>query len=423
MATVLIIGTLFCEVFAPTLLHWYQPAFTADELQQCVTMTRILLPGPLLFGLGGLLSAQLYTRGAFLIPALTPLIYNLGTLMGAVLLGNRFGITSLAIGTLAGAFFGPFLLPLFGAIRHGLRYRPNLDLSDPDFRKWLLTTIPLMLGVSIVTADDWFIRYFAGSTVGAISLLNYAKRLTAVPIAVLGQATGQAAMPFFSKLANEKKWDVFRETVDRSVARTVMAGVLAISLLEALSLTAVRLVYERGRFSDLYAHLTAIYFSIFMIALICWISQGIYSRAFYATGNTLAPMLQSTIVTVITLPFYWLLLRRFGVVGLAWASDLAIVIQTLSLAWLLRRKGLLQLDRQRWTEIGRVAVAGAIAWVIASAVGRSIEPEQYSWLFEVGVAASISLTWLTAIAILSRLLRLDSVKAEALNLFKKLHLT
>ncbi len=74
-------------------------------------MTRILIPGPLCFCLGGLLSAVLYTRGSFLVPAITPLIYNLGTLAGAVLLRHRFGITSLAIGTMAGAFLGPFLLP------------------------------------------------------------------------------------------------------------------------------------------------------------------------------------------------------------------------------------------------------------------------------------------------------------------------
>src|SRR2546427_8509411 len=54
-----------------------------------------------------------------------------------------------------------------------------------------------MLGVSLVTADDWILRYFASGAVGDITRLNYAKRLFAVPIAVLGQATSQASLPFF----------------------------------------------------------------------------------------------------------------------------------------------------------------------------------------------------------------------------------
>src|SRR6185436_3347931 len=124
-------------------------------------------------------------------------------------------VTSLAIGTMAGAFLGPFLLPYIAASRFGVRLRPIFELSNPHFRRWLRTTIPLMLGVSIVTADDWIIRKVAEG-VGTITILNYAKRLTAVPIAVLGQAVGQAAMPFFSKLVTQGNWPLFRETVDRS---------------------------------------------------------------------------------------------------------------------------------------------------------------------------------------------------------------
>jgi putative peptidoglycan lipid II flippase len=264
-------------------------------------MTRILLPGPLCFCLGGLLSAVLYTRGSFLVPAITPLIYNAGTIAGAVLLRYKFGIASLAIGTMAGAFVGPFLLPLLAASKLGLRYRPALDLGNPYFRRWLRATIPLMLGVSIVTADDWFIGYFAQGD-GNITLFNFAKKLAAVPIAVLGQAIGQAAMPFFSKLYNEGDWTRFRETVDRSVTRSMIAGIFAISLLEAIAFPAVRLAYQRHAFTAANAEQTAIFFSIFLLSLTFWIGQGIYSRAIYATGNTFAPMVQSTLVTLLTLP-------------------------------------------------------------------------------------------------------------------------
>jgi putative peptidoglycan lipid II flippase len=386
-------------------------------------MTRILLACPLFICLGGLFAARLYTRGAFLIPAFMPIVYNIGTLGGGILLGRRIGVTSLAIGTVAGAVIGMFVLPLIGAIRLGIRYRPCLDLGDPYFQKWLKTTIPLMLGVSIVTADDYFIRYFAGGTAGAISLLNYAKRLTGVPIAVLGQAIGQAAMPFFSNLANSGDWTMFRETVDRSVTRMVLAGIFSISLLESLSLSAVRLVYEHGHFTDADAHASALYFAIFVVTLIFWISQGIYARAFYATGNTFAPMLQSTIVSLLTLPVYQILMNRFGIAGLAWASDFAIVCQTLTLALLLHSRGLLYLDRIRWMEIGRAAIAAVLAWFAASTALQWIEPAQYLWAHEVGSVFVVSLVWLVAIVILSRVFRLHSATAEAMSILKKLRLT
>ena len=70
--------------------------------------------------------------------------------------------------------------------------------ATPDFASGCELTIPLMLGVSLVSADDWILRYFASGGAGDISRLNYAKRLFAVPISILGQATGQASMPFFA---------------------------------------------------------------------------------------------------------------------------------------------------------------------------------------------------------------------------------
>ena len=413
MGLILIAGTVLCEVFAPEILLWYQPHFTAQQLAECTLMTRILIPGPLFFCLGGLLSAVLYTRGSFTIPAITPLIYNLGTLGGAMLLGNRLGVTSLAIGTMAGAILGPFLLPWIAASKLGLRYRPALDLGNPHFRRWLRTTIPLMLGVSIVTADDWLIRRFADGPEGTITLLNYAKRLTAVPIAVLGQAIGQAAMPFFSKIFNEGNWTLFRETVDRSVTRSVLAGIFAVSLLEAIALPVVRLAFQRGHFSAEDARHTSIYFSIFMLSLAFWIGQGIYSRAFYATGNTFAPMVQSTLVTAFSIPIYYYFQEWFGIVGLAWASNAAILLQMVSLGVLLRWKGMLQLDRGRWFEIGRAAIACFAAWAGAWVIIGHIEPAKYYWLTEIGVVSVASLAWLGIVAVLSKVLRLNQLKSEA----------
>jgi len=418
MGGILVIGTVLGEIFAPNILRLYQPDFTPQQLIDCTLMTRILLPGPLCFCLGGLLSAMLYTRGSFLVPAITPLIYNMGTIAGAVLLGHRFGVISLAIGTMAGAFLGPFLLPYLATTKLGLRYRPALDLGNPHFRRWLRTTIPLMLGVSIVTADDWFIGYFAKGD-GMITMFNNAKRLTAVPIAVLGQAIGQAAMPFFSKLYNEGNWTRFRETVDRSVTRSVIAGIFAISLLEAIALPAVRIAYQRGEFTSENSEATAVFFSIFMLSLACWIGQGIYSRAIYATGNTFAPMIQSTLVTLASVPVYYFLQKWYGVVGLAWASNAAILMQTISLAFLLRWKGLLQIDRSRWLEIGRSVIAGVIAWEVARFVVGHIAPARYHLLYEIGVVAVASLAWLGTVAVLSRVLQLHQIQSEAAQGWEK----
>jgi len=194
----MIAGTIVTEIFAPQFVTWmFGPSaahkgFSVEQINLCVHLTRILLPAQIFFYVGGVVSAVLLSHRLFLFPAFGPLLYNVCIILGGVIGARHFGIASLAYGALAGAVVGPFLASVIGAARIGTGYRPSFDVTNPAFREWVKLSVPVMLGVSLVTADDWILRHYAASGIGDISHLNYAKRLFAVPIAVLGQATGQA---------------------------------------------------------------------------------------------------------------------------------------------------------------------------------------------------------------------------------------
>src|SRR5271165_4245783 len=193
MTTVVCLGTVLLELFTPQIERLIFPHFSPEQLHLCVHLTRILLPGQIFFYAGGIVSAVLYSRRMFLYPALSPILYNVFIIVGGVVGARRFGIESLAYGALVGAIVGPFLINAIGAAKDGLSYRLNFNLRNPEFREWVRLSIPLMLGVSLVSADDWILRYFASGGAGDITRLNYAKRLFAVPISILGQAAGQAS--------------------------------------------------------------------------------------------------------------------------------------------------------------------------------------------------------------------------------------
>src|SRR6201997_4641363 len=290
MTTVMIVGTIATEIFAPEFVRWFVKGFTPDKIDLCVRLTRILLPAQIFFYVGGVVSAVLLSHRLFLFPAFGPLLYNVFIILGGVFAGRHFGIASLAYGALVGSIAGPFLASVIGAARIGTGYRPSFDIFNPAFREWVRLSIPLMLGVSLVTADDWILRYFASSGIGDIARLNYAKRLFAVPIAVLGQAVGQASLPFFAKLFGEKKLKEFANTVNASVYRISALSVLTSALLMVASLPLIDLVYRRGHFFFHDSQETAIYFFWFSLSLALWAAQGLYARAFYAAGDTLTPM-------------------------------------------------------------------------------------------------------------------------------------
>ena len=399
MTVVMIIGTAITELFAVQFVRWFVPGFTPAQIELCAHLTRILLPAQIFFYVGGVVSAVLLSHRLFLFPALGPLFYNVCIIAGGVLGGKRLGIAALAYGALAGSFAGPFLASVIGAAKIGTGYRPSLDVRNPAFREWVRLSIPLMLGVSLVTADDWILRHYAASGIGDIARLNYAKRLFAVPIAILGQAVGQASLPFFARLFNEKKTVEFAATVNDSVYRVAAASLLATGWMMAAALPLIDLVYRRGRFLPSDTATTGIYFFWFALSLALWSAQGLYARAFYAAGDTWTPMAAVSVITAASLPIYGLLFHKCGVVGLAYASDIGIGANLLALAWLLHRRRLVSLWGLKWRELSKVAavavVAGAMSFLVAKAAPVSTHGTRADDLAQL---ALVTLTWAAATA-------------------------
>ncbi len=361
MTTVLLIGIGFAEVFTTQFVHWMFHGFKPDQVQLCVFLTRILLPAQIFFYVGGIVSAVLLSKRLFLFPAFGPVLYSVFIIAGGIFFGHRLGIASLAYGALLGSIIGPFLINAIGAARVGTGYSISFAIGNKAFRDWVRMSIPLMLGVSLVTADDWILRYFASGGVGDISRLNYAKRLFAVPIAVLGQATGQASLPFFAKLFGEKRIQEFSSNVSTSVYRVSAASFLASGWMMAAALPIIDLVYRRGRFGFADAETTAIYFFWFSISLAFWSAQALYARAFYATTDTLTPMIAASALTLASLPLYSVLFHTFSVVGLAISSDLGIIANTVALAYLLHRRQLVPVSDLPWKELGKSVIVAAAA--------------------------------------------------------------
>lgn len=398
MTAVVCAGTVLLEIFTPQIERLIFPHFSPEQLQLCVHLTRILLPGQIFFYAGGIVSAVLLSRRMFLYPAFSPVFYNVFIIVGGLVGAKRFGISSLAYGALIGAVVGPFLINAIGAAQDGLSYRLNFDFRNKEFREWVRLSIPLMLGVSLVSADDWILRYFASGGAGDITRLNYAKRLFAVPISILGQATGQASMPFFARLFGEGKRKEFADTVNGSVFRISAVSFLSSAWMMPAALPLIDLVYRRGRFSFQDSRETSAYFFWFALSLALWAAQALYARAFYAASDTLTPMIASTIIVVASLPIYSAMFHRFDVTGLAIASDIGILMHTVVLAWLLDRRKLVMLGGMPWRELmkslGTALFAGGICYEAARrvVVNGSRKADLLSLLV-------ISLTWLTAVAL------------------------
>jgi putative peptidoglycan lipid II flippase len=352
-------GIVAAEIFARSYVAWWFNGFTPETIALTTHMTRILLPVQLFFFVGGVLGSVLLVRKQFAYQAVTPLIYNLGIIFGGLVFARRFGVSGLALGAVMGVIAGPFALNLLGVRRAGFKVRLSLRWGHPGLREWVRLQLPLILGVSLVTFDTWIMNHFASHGQGQIACLNFAKTLFTAPMAVLGMAAGAASMPFFAALIGKGRMEEFAATVNGTVTRIVAVSLLGSAWMMGLAQPVVNVLLRGGALHQRDATLIAMYFTVFAVSLLCWSAQSIYFRAFCAAGNTLTPMIASSLIVITSVPMYSALYRTHGALGLAMASNIGILAQTLAMAVLLDRNGLVRLGGLEWGELGRALAASA----------------------------------------------------------------
>jgi putative peptidoglycan lipid II flippase len=296
-----------------------------------------VLPAQIFFVTGGIVRAALMAHGRFGAQALAPLVYNVCIIGFGLVLGERHGVVGFAWGALVGAVLGPFLIALIDAMR-SLKIRLRVAPADREFLAYLLVALPLMIGVSLLTVDEWYERWFGDALgEGVIARLGYARQLMLVPVAVVGQATAAAALPAFSRLFSAGR----REELDRLLLRTLQIA-LAIAVLSGagafcVATPLVRVLFERGAFTPEDTRVVARLLEIFCFAVPAWVVQQIAARAFFARGDTWRPMLLGTGLALLAIPLYLKLGARAGAAGLAAAGALAMSANALATLLLARR--------------------------------------------------------------------------------------
>lgn len=335
----LVAATLACLWFAPGLVAVFAPGIDDPSLfSLAVKMTRIIIPAQLFFFSGGLFMAVQFTRKKFLIPALAPLIYNLGIILGGVLLGPYLGIEGFAWGVLGGAFAGNFLLQYFGARRTGMLLKFKFDITHPELIRYTLLTLPLMVGMTMTFSTEILLKFFGSYLAeGSIAALNYGLRIMFILVGLTGQAVGVASYPFMARLAAEKRINELNTLLNTTLKFLLL--VIPVSVLfMVLSQEIVVLLFQRGRFGPDATRTTAAILPFLLCGTFAFAAQTVVVRGYYAIQNTWVPALLTTLAVIITLPVFYFFMGIMEAQGVALALSLAATAQTLILFALWNKK-------------------------------------------------------------------------------------
>lgn len=344
-----------------------------DDPGRLTSMTRLVLPAQVFLVVGALLMAVQYTHKRFLIPAIAPLVYNLGIIAGG-LLGWAMGDPTpeaFLIGAVVGAAIGNFGLQWWGARRTGTWLAPTRR-GESAVGEYLVLALPLMIGQSVAVLDEQFVRLFGQIDPGATSALSYARKLNMVPVGVIAQAAGVAAFPFLAGLYARGANDELIETTGRAARKTIFVAAAATAGLVVLARPLVRLVYQYGAFTADDAELVASLLVIYAFSIPAWGLHQLLARHFYAKTKMWTPVLVGTAFSLVAIPAWIGLYDLLGVEGFALASTLVMVGYALGLlaAW--------GFD-SGWPAVGRLApaflrsmiaagVAAGLGWLVADAL-------------------------------------------------------
>ncbi len=376
-------------LLAPQFVDFFLKGVIAEQPEVrtlTVQLMRVMLLSTIIFGASGIIMGALNARQHFLLPALAPIVYNLGIIAGAIIwagIGRRPEM-GLAVGAVAGAV-GHLTIQIPGLHRKKAKDSAVLTLRDAGVQQVLRLMAPRILGLSFSEINKFIILFLTGSmSLGSLPALTTALRIIIMPQGILGQAMGIAAFPTLATLAAKSAFDEMRQLLTSSLRLLLFLGMPASILLMLLGRPLIIILFQRGLFDAASTELVTWALLFLSIGLVALAALEVIARTFYALSDTLTPVLAGGLqVLVMGILSLWLSrsvfpgLNWIPLGGLALGFSLSNFLEAGLLLWLLRRKmgginGRELVDGLWRVSLAGLLMAGAIWALLSKLEGTSV---------------------------------------------------
>jgi len=354
MSSLLLVLLVLCAVgwlFAGPFVDLLAGGFAQQEgkLELTAWLFRVMLPFLPLVALAAVAMGMLNARGVFGVPALAPALLNAGMIVFGLALIPAFRaigqppIAAMAAGVVLGAAL-QFGVQLPALRRQGFRLALEWPTWPPGVRRVVQLMGPATIGLAATNVNVIVASRIASEFVqGSVTWLYCAFRLMQLPIGVFGVALATVSMPALSRAAVDGDLPALRSTLSASVRLVLLLTVPAAVLLAAMAPPLIAILFEHGRFHALDTQRTAEALVMYCLGLPAFAAIGVFSRAFYALGDTRRPMIASLTAVGVNLALNLSLvgpLRSLGLDhrGIALAASIAALVNLAQLALALRRR-------------------------------------------------------------------------------------
>jgi putative peptidoglycan lipid II flippase len=404
--TVLILVVVAQIVFffaGPLIGSLIAPGLTGDEQELAVNLTRMLLLSPLLLGLGAAAKGMLEAQDAFTLPAIAPILYNVGIIFGAVALAPSYGTYGLAYGVIIGAAAHATMQFIDLALR-GWSFRPSFDRKTEGLGTVARLMAPRIVGQAAFQVNIIVMTNF-GSRLGEsrVSALNYAYQLFMLPHGVLALSLSTVIFPLMARQFELGQLDAMKNTLARALGPLLFLTFPAAIGLIAFRESIVQMILQFGTFTEESTRLVATALAYFAVGLIAFAVVEAITRAFYAMQDTLTPVIASVLTVAANIALSWVLAPILGHGGLALSISITTSIEAAVLIGVIyRRVGGLgtPLLISVFRTSGAALVMAVVALWIGGPVAQATDPADGRSIWSIGLflfsMATVGATYICA---------------------------
>ncbi len=367
----LVVG--FGVAFAPMYVPFLASGFSSEKLSLAIALTRVVFPFIALVGFSAVFMGILNSHRRFFVASLAPVWFNVGMILGVLVLVPRFPqqpALGLAIGVLIGGG-GQLLFQLPALHRVGFRFRPVLWPVHPEIRRLVRLMMPALLTLAVTQVNllvDNKLASHLGD--GGIASLQYGMRLFQLPLGVFAVSVATALLPRFSEAWARKDAERFSAYLSEGVALGALVLLPAMVGLFVIGADVVRLLFEHGSFTPSDTARATRVLSFYLIGLFPYGLIYIFSRAAYALKRTRLPLLAAVVGVGINIMFDLVLVSVMQEAGLALATAVAGIVNASLLGLFLLPRPNVPIRQLGLVSIGCGLLFG-VTWAIRRLVGQS----------------------------------------------------
>jgi len=314
--------------------------FSPDKLDLMANLIRMMSVAQMLFAVSAFLTGVLQSERRFLIPAIAPLLYNLGTILGIIFFSSRFGIYSAAIGVVIGAFLHMAVqLPT----ARSLGYWPKIHWQPrhPGVLSMIRLMPPRALALGLDQIERWVaVNLTSLLAAGSLSIFNFSRQLYVLPISLFGVSLSQASFPSLAKEALSADKTRFKSTLSKAILQIFFFALPASVLVLVLRIPLVRLAFGAKNFPWEATLLTGKALAFLSISIAPQAVTNSLTRALHALKDTKTPLIigSITMVTFVGLAYLFGLITEKSVAGITLALSLGNLLDFVLSYWAVRSK-------------------------------------------------------------------------------------